>query len=90
MANLYIGLGSFSHTSSKKVVGSKDHTKWNWDSILELVQGPLLVPRRLEEVIKTTKIVKRLLYFYRPLNHQFSDMKRTKVSPVGSAEVCEA
>ncbi|KAI8987675.1 Rapamycin-insensitive companion of mTOR, N-term-domain-containing protein [Mycotypha africana] len=61
-----------------QVLNTKDHTKWNWDSIIELLQGPLLNPRRLEEAMRGKKFIKRLLAFYRPFKHQFSDMNATK------------
>ncbi|KND04740.1 uncharacterized protein SPPG_00443, partial [Spizellomyces punctatus DAOM BR117] len=64
----------------EKVLGSKDYTKWTWDVIMELIQGPFLNPKRLDEAIKNTKVVKRLLSFYRPTNHQFSDIKKSKGS----------
>ncbi|GAA5806120.1 hypothetical protein HPULCUR_011649 [Helicostylum pulchrum] len=61
-----------------QVLNTKDFTKWNWDSIIELLQGPLLNPRRLEEAMRGRKFIKRLLAFYRPFKHQFSDMNATK------------
>ncbi|KAI7903798.1 Rapamycin-insensitive companion of mTOR, N-term-domain-containing protein [Cokeromyces recurvatus] len=61
-----------------QVLNTKDYTKWNWDSILELLQGPLLNPRRLDEAMRGKKFIKRLLAFYRPFKHQFSDMNATK------------
>ncbi|TPX33890.1 hypothetical protein SmJEL517_g03313 [Synchytrium microbalum] len=59
---------------------TKDYTKWNWDAILELLQGPLLNPKRLDEATKNTKFIKRLLAFYRPQNHQFSDIRKNKAN----------
>lgn len=61
-----------------QVLNTKDYTKWNWDSIIELLQGPLLNPRRLDEAMRGRKFIKRLLAFYRPFKHQFSDMSATK------------
>ncbi|GAN00739.1 cytosolic regulator pianissimo [Mucor ambiguus] len=61
-----------------QVLNTKDYTKWNWDSVIELLQGPLLNPRRLEEAMRGKKFIKRLLAFYRPFKHQFSDMNATK------------
>ncbi|RUO96003.1 LOW QUALITY PROTEIN: Rapamycin-insensitive companion of mTOR, middle domain-containing protein, partial [Jimgerdemannia flammicorona] len=62
-----------------QVLITKDYTKWNWENILELLQGPLLNPRRLEEAMRGSKFIKRLLAFYRPFGHRFSDIKATKV-----------
>ncbi|RCI05307.1 hypothetical protein CU098_010819 [Rhizopus stolonifer] len=61
-----------------QVLNTKDYTKWNWDSVIELLQGPLLNPRRLDEAMRGKKFIKRLLAFYRPSKHQFSDMNATK------------
>lgn len=52
--------------------------KWNWESLHEMVQGPLLNPKRLEEAIKVTKFMKRLMSFYRPFKFKFSNVKNTK------------
>ncbi|BFZ56514.1 hypothetical protein PYCC9005_003561 [Savitreella phatthalungensis] len=60
------------------VLSTKNFAKWNWDTLNELVQGPLLNPKRLEESIKATKFMKRLLAFFRPFNNRFSDIKNTR------------
>lgn len=61
-----------------QVLSTKNYTKWHWDTLTELVQGPLLNPKRLEESIRATKFMKRLLAFYRPFTHRFSAIKNTK------------
>ncbi|KAG0742053.1 hypothetical protein G6F57_008738 [Rhizopus arrhizus] len=61
-----------------QALATKDYTKWNWESVIELLQGPLLNPRRLEEAMRSKKFIKRLLGFYRPFKHQFSDINATK------------
>lgn len=45
--------------------------------ITEIIQGPLGNWKRLEEA-KSTKFLKRLLSFYRPFKHKFSDILNTK------------
>ncbi|KAL7275461.1 hypothetical protein RUND412_001589 [Rhizina undulata] len=60
------------------VVGTKSYQKWNWESLNEVIQGPLLNPKRLDEAIKGTKFMKRLMSFYRPFKYKFSDIKNTK------------
>jgi rapamycin-insensitive companion of mTOR len=45
---------------------------------MELLQGPLLNPRRLEESIKS-KFVKRLIGFYRPTSQRFSEIEKNPV-----------
>ncbi|RPB20737.1 hypothetical protein L211DRAFT_791659 [Terfezia boudieri ATCC MYA-4762] len=59
------------------VLGSSNYSKWNWDMITEIIQGPLGNWKRLEEA-KSTKFLKRLLSFYRPFKHKFSDILNTK------------
>ncbi|KAJ3178983.1 hypothetical protein HDU87_003252 [Geranomyces variabilis] len=73
----------------EKVLGSKEYTKWNWDTIIELIQGPLLNPKRFDEAIKSTKVVKRIISFFRPLNYQFSNVKRNKSSAKYIRTGCE-
>ena len=61
-----------------QVLSTKNYTKWHWDTLTELVQGPLLNAKRLEESMRATKFMKRLLAFYRPFTHRFSAIKNTK------------
>jgi hypothetical protein len=61
------------------VLLSRDHTKWNYDIIMELLQGSLLSPKRLDEVIKATKFIRRLFSFLQPFNNRFSSILRTRV-----------
>ncbi|CED82219.1 ste16 protein [Phaffia rhodozyma] len=61
-----------------QVLFSRDHNKWNYDVLMGIIQGPLLNPRRLEEALKASKFGRRLLSFFHPLNHRFSDVKKTK------------
>ncbi|ORZ19033.1 Rapamycin-insensitive companion of mTOR, N-term-domain-containing protein [Absidia repens] len=65
-----------------QVLNTKDYTKWSWDTIVELLQGPLLNPKRLDEAMRGKKFIKRLLAFYRPFKHQFSDINCTKANVV--------
>jgi hypothetical protein len=53
-------------------------TKWRWDLIQNIIDGPLLNPKRLDEAIKATKFIHRLLGFYRPFKWRFSEIKNTK------------
>ena len=64
----------------------KDHTKWNFDLLLELIEGPLLNPKRMEEAMRASKFMKRLMGFFHPFSHRFSDMPRIKVSIALSEE----
>ncbi|KAF8934324.1 hypothetical protein BGZ58_005786 [Dissophora ornata] len=56
-----------------QVLATKDVSRWKWNLILEIIQGPMLNPRRMDEAIRGTKFSKRLLGFYRPLNHWYSN-----------------
>lgn len=47
-----------------RVLFDKNWTKWNWDIISELLEGPLTNPQRLSEAMKT-KFFKRLSGFFR-------------------------
>lgn len=60
-----------------QVQSTRDHTKWNTEGIFELLQGPLLNPRRLEEAIRLTKLMRRLLGFFHPFALLFSDLPAT-------------
>lgn len=57
----------------------KEYARWNWDGIIYLIQGPLQNSRKLEEALRSTKLLKQLLVFYRPSSHQFSDIKKGMV-----------
>jgi rapamycin-insensitive companion of mTOR len=58
---------------------TKDHTKWNFDTLLDLIEGPLLNPKRMEEAIKVSRFTRRLTSFFHPFSHRFSDLPRGKV-----------
>ncbi|CCH60313.1 hypothetical protein TBLA_0C05170 [Henningerozyma blattae CBS 6284] len=64
-----------------KVLQTKDYSLWNWNVIQELLEGPLTNAHLLEEVVKSTKFIRRLLVFYRPLRLRFSSVsKRAKLA----------
>ena len=64
-----------------QVMLTRDYTKWNYDVLLDLIEGPLLNPKRLEEAIKVSKFIKRLMTFFHPESRRFSDIpKKPKVS----------
>jgi rapamycin-insensitive companion of mTOR len=58
---------------------TKDFTKWNYDTLLEIVEGPLLNQKRLEEAIRVSRFIRRLASFFHPFSHRFSDIVRTPV-----------
>jgi rapamycin-insensitive companion of mTOR len=57
------------------VLGSSNPLKWNWDVVLRIIEGPLTNGKRLEEAIKASKFVKRIMSYYRPFKYRFSNTK---------------
>lgn len=62
------------------VLSSSNFLKWNWEVILKLIEGPLTSNKRVEEAIKASKWMKRVIGFYRPFKYRFSDMKNTRTT----------
>ncbi|KUI56959.1 Protein ste16 [Cytospora mali] len=60
------------------VLSSSNFLKWNWEVILKLIEGPLTSNKRVEEAIKASKWMKRVIGFYRPFKYRFSDTKNTR------------
>ena len=61
-----------------QVMATADYLKWRWDLINDLIEGPLLNNKRVEETVKSSKFLKRLLGFYRPFKYKFSEARNTK------------
>ena len=59
-----------------QILVTKDHTKWNLDTLTEMLEGPLLNPKRLDDVVKGTKLLKRLLAFYHPFALRFASIRK--------------
>lgn len=59
-----------------KVLQTKDFTTWNWGILSDLLEGPLLNPKRLEDLARTTKFFRRLMVFYRPMRLRFSRIRQ--------------
>ncbi|KIW08236.1 uncharacterized protein PV09_01164 [Verruconis gallopava] len=59
-------------------LSTSNWTKWRWDIIQNLIDGPLRNPKRLDEAMRSTKWLHRLLGFYRPFKYRFADVKNTK------------
>ncbi|KAF4471419.1 hypothetical protein FALBO_1666 [Fusarium albosuccineum] len=60
------------------VLNSSNYAKWNWDTIIKVIDGPLQSGKRLEEAIKASKFMKRIISFYRPFKYRFADVKNTR------------
>ncbi|KIK95059.1 hypothetical protein PAXRUDRAFT_141598 [Paxillus rubicundulus Ve08.2h10] len=67
-----------------QVILTKDNTKWNFDMLQELIEGSLLNPKRLEEAIRVSRFMRRLMSFFHPFSHRFSDLPRKQASPLKS------
>ncbi|KAI0998862.1 Target of rapamycin complex 2 subunit [Podosphaera aphanis] len=63
-----------------QVLSSTNPSKWKWDVILKVIEGPLLNGKRLDEAIKASKFIKRIMSFYRPFKFRFSDVKNSRSS----------
>ncbi|KAJ7175920.1 Rapamycin-insensitive companion of mTOR, N-term-domain-containing protein [Mycena filopes] len=65
-----------------QVMLTKDHTVWKFDLLQELIEGPLLNPKRLEEAIKVSRFIRRVLSFFHPFGSgiKFCDLPRTKAN----------
>ncbi|PWN49565.1 hypothetical protein IE53DRAFT_388192 [Violaceomyces palustris] len=61
-----------------QVLNTKDHVKWNLDTLMEMLEGPLLNPKRLEEAMRGSKFMRRILGFFHPFALRFSSIRRLK------------
>jgi|LauGreDrversion4_2_1035121.scaffolds.fasta_scaffold141992_3 rapamycin-insensitive companion of mTOR len=57
------------------VISQKEYRKWNWQIINEILEGNLLTPARLEDTMKKTKFIKRLVNFFMPSKQLFINME---------------
>jgi hypothetical protein len=62
------------------VLSSTNYNKWNWEMILRIIEGPLLNGKRLDEAIKASKFIKRLVSFYRPFKYRFSASRNNRLN----------
>ncbi|PFH63273.1 hypothetical protein XA68_14925 [Ophiocordyceps unilateralis] len=60
------------------VLNSSNYLKWNWDVIVKVIDGPLQIGKRLEEAIKASKFMKRIMSFYRPFKYKFAEIRSTR------------
>lgn len=61
-----------------QVLSSTNFLKWNWDIILKIIEGPLLNGKRLDEAVKASKFIKRIMSFYRPFKYKFAEVRSTR------------
>lgn len=62
------------------VIPEKEYGRWNWDLILELFITVLRHPFALNDTLRNTSFVRRLLFFYKPSSNQFSDLLSNKAN----------
>ena len=63
-----------------QVLSSVNPLKWKWDIILKIIEEPLLNGKRLDEAIKASKFIKRIMNFYRPFKYRFSETRLTRAT----------
>lgn len=61
-----------------QVLATKDETKWNFDTLQDLIEGPFLNPKRMEEAIKASRYMRKLISFFHPFAHRYSDLAKSK------------
>ncbi|KAF8503219.1 Rapamycin-insensitive companion of mTOR, N-term-domain-containing protein [Hysterangium stoloniferum] len=63
-----------------QVTLTRDQTQWNYEILMDLLEGPLLNPKRVEEAFRVAKWGKKLMTFFHPFNHRFCDLPKTKTN----------
>ncbi|KAI0632054.1 hypothetical protein C8Q77DRAFT_1158732 [Trametes polyzona] len=63
-----------------QVMITKDHTKWSFDTMQDLIDGPLHNAKRMEEAIKASRYIRKLMSFFHPFNRRFCDLPNTKAN----------
>lgn len=66
-----------------KVLSTKEYLEWDWVMIYILLRAVLTNDERFEEVLKTTKLFKRLISFYKPQKAGFIKVFRDEEGGVG-------
>ncbi|GJN92824.1 hypothetical protein Rhopal_005862-T1 [Rhodotorula paludigena] len=65
---------------SSGVLTTKEESKWNLEAIETLLEGPLRNSKRLEEAIRATKFVRRLVAVFQPFSLRYSDWPKDQDS----------
>ena len=63
-----------------QILNTVNYAKWDWALIMELIEGPMVNPKRLQEAMMASKFVHRFLGFLRPFKYRFSDAPNTKAN----------
>ncbi|KAH9889877.1 Rapamycin-insensitive companion of mTOR, N-term-domain-containing protein [Cubamyces lactineus] len=61
-----------------QVMATKDYMKWNFETLQDLIEGPLHSAKRMEEAIKVSRYIRKVMSFFHPFSHRFSDVPNTK------------
>ena len=61
------------HAAAGQVVQTKEYTDWDWELVLDIINGPLQNARALAVALQT-KFCKRLLSFLKPEKNSFCDL----------------
>ncbi|KAF2089867.1 hypothetical protein K490DRAFT_35401 [Saccharata proteae CBS 121410] len=64
--------------TESRVLETPNFQKWRWDLIQGILDGPLYNPKRLDEALRATKFIHRLINFFRPFKYRFSALKNTR------------
>lgn len=67
------------------VMATKEHQAWNQAVLHELLDGPLRDPRRFDEALTNTKLVRRLLSFFRPFSQRYAALRANAGNEVWTA-----
>ena len=59
-------------------MNTKDQTKWNFEVLQDLIEGPLMNPKRMEEAIQVNRYIRKLISFFHTFSHRFSDLSKPK------------
>lgn len=62
------------------VLNSKDQSKWNLEALQMLFETVLVHPKRLEEAMRASKLVKRVLVFFHPFTMRYSALPKAFAS----------
>jgi rapamycin-insensitive companion of mTOR len=62
------------------VLNTTKYSLWRWDIIHRIVEGPLTNPKRLDEAIKASQFLNRLMKFYRPFKQRFSTATNSRLN----------
>jgi rapamycin-insensitive companion of mTOR len=62
------------------VLSSTNPTKWRWDVLLRIIEGPLLDGKFLDQANKASKFLKRIMSFYRPFKYKFAEVRNTRMT----------